>query len=130
MLLLAGCGEVINEYYLSNHTDQELIVRMTPIFVDTVDLASAPLIADIRSSVRSSLQSPVSSTREGDILTFTIPARTTAFLGFSHGGFELFSQLEITTGDGPLVIKESDVGNHFTVTDWLIGPVVHVLNWR
>ena len=59
-LLSSGCGETLNEYYVSNHTDTDVTVRLTPVFVETIELASGPLIADLEMSARSYLQQPVS----------------------------------------------------------------------
>ena len=128
--LLFGCGEVLNEYYISNHTEEDLTVRLTPLYMDTVDLLWGPLIEDIRRSARSSLQQSVSFTQQGETLQFTVEAKTTVFLGTSGGGGDLFSQLEITSRDLHLVMDGDDYTEHFTVRDNFVGAVVQVLNVR
>jgi hypothetical protein len=126
--LLNACGEVLNEYYISNHTDNELTVRFTPIFMETVDLASGPLIEDIQRSARSSLSQAVEFDQDEDSIQFLLPARTTVFLGISSGGNELFTQLEAGSDGWQLVVDENHVGEYFSVHDNFIGAVVHVLN--
>lgn len=126
--LLAGCGEVLNEYYVSNHTDVDLTVRFTPLYLETVDLSSGPLIADIRESARSSLQQPVSFDQMGETVQFTLPAKTTVFLGISSGGNVLFSELEISSNEWRSVIDRNNYKEYFAVHDNFVGAVVHVLN--
>ena len=128
--LLSGCGEVVNEYYISNHTDTDLAVSLTPFYVETVDLSSGPLIEDIQKSVRSSLSQPVSFDQEGDSMLFTLPAKTTVFLGISSGGNDLFSQLEVRSNGQQLAMDRDDYHEYFAVHDNLVGAVVHVLNVR
>jgi hypothetical protein len=125
--LLSGC-QVLSEYYISNHTYEDLTVRLTPLEMDQVHLASGPLIEEIQKSVRSSLQQPVSFDQEGEAIQFTLPAKTTVYLGFSGGGEDLFSQLEIRSGDRRLVMDGDDSAEHFTVHDNLVGAIVHVLD--
>jgi hypothetical protein len=129
-LLLAGCSEVLNEYYISNHTDGDLTVRITPLYIETVHPSSGPLIQEIRKSARASLSKPVSFDQEGDTNQFTLPAKTTVYLGFSSGGMELFRGLEVISGDRHLVMDGDDYKEHFTVRDNFVGAVVHVLDVR
>ena len=126
--LLSGCGEVFNEYYISNHTDAELRVQLTPVYLDTVDLLSGPLIPDIRTSERSSLAQPVGYEQAGDTVRFIIPAKSSVYLGFSSGGNDLFSELELTSNNAQLMMDNQNYHEHFAVHDRLIGAVVHVLN--
>ena len=130
--LLSGCGEVLNEYYVSNHTEVDLAVRLTPLYIETVNLLSGPLIEDIQKSARSSLQQSVSFSQQGETLQFTVEAKTTVFLGTSVGGSDLFSQLEITSSDLHLAMnrEEDDYREYFTVRDNFVGAVVQVLNVR
>ena len=130
VLLLFGCWEVYNEYYISNHTEVDLTVRLTPLYVEAVDLSSGPLIEDIRKSARSSLQQSLSVDQQGETLLFTVEAKTTVFLGTSSGGRGLFSQLEITSRDLHLVMDGDDYTEHFSVQDNIVGAVVQVLNVR
>jgi hypothetical protein len=125
---LSGCGEVLNEYYISNHTDSALPVTFTPFYVETVDLSSGPLIGDIQKSARSSLSQPLSFSEEGDTVLFILPAKTTVFLGISTGGNDLFSQLELSSNGQHLVMDRDNYHEYFTVHDNLVGAVVHVLN--
>ena len=74
--LAAGCGEVLNEYFINNHTAQPLTVRLTPNYVDTVDLRMGPLIEDIRPGVHDSLSEAVESTVQDDVIEFTLPPHT------------------------------------------------------
>jgi hypothetical protein len=76
------------------------------------------------------LLQPVSFDREGDTILFTLPAKTTVFLGISSGGSNLFSQLEVSSNDQHLVMDRDDYREYFTVHDNLIGAVVHVLTIR
>jgi len=128
--LLAGCGEVLNEYYLSNHTDEAKTVRMTPLFLDTVDLKAGPLIAEISGSVRASLEEPVAFEERGEAIEFTLPAQTTVYLGFSSGGTELFRQLEVSSPGRRFFVNASNYREYFSVRDNLVGAVVHVLDIR
>ena len=127
-LLLGGCGEVLNEYYISNHTATDLNIRLTPLYFETVDLASGPLIADVRKGVRSSLQRSVDHDLEGETLLFKLPTRTTILLGFSHGGNDLFSYLEVRSNEQRLVMDRDNYREYFAVHDYFVGAVVHVLN--
>ncbi len=127
-LLLSGCGEVLNEYYLSNHTDTVLTVRFTPLYIETVKLWSGPLIEDIQKSARSSLTQPVSFEQEGETLQFIVPAKTTVFLGISGGGNDLFSQLNVNSNNLQLAMDRDDYKQYFAVHDNFVGAVVHVLN--
>ncbi len=126
--LLAGCGEVLNEYYISNHTDMSLTVRFTPRYIDTVDLLSGPLIEDIQKSERASLQQSVSFGQQGETVQFEIPAKTTVYLGFSSGGNDLFSQLEVESNDRHLTMDSDDYHEYFVIHDNFVGAIVHVLN--
>ncbi len=126
--LLAGCGEVLNEYYISNHTDRSLTVRFTPRYIDTVDLLSGSLIEDIQKSARSSLQQSVSFDQDGETVQFEILAQTTVFLGFSSGGNDLFSQLEVRSNSQHLVMDSNDYKEYFMVHDNFVGAIVHVFN--
>lgn len=128
--LLAGCGEVLNEYYLSNHTDEAKTVRMTPLFLDTVDLAAGPLIPKISGSVRASLPELVDFEERGEAIEFTLPAQTTMYLGFSSGGTELFHELEVSSPGRRFFVNDSNYREYFSVRDNLIGAVVHVLDIR
>lgn len=128
--LLAGCGEVLNEYYLSNHTGAAQTVRMTPLFLDTVDLAAGPLVPEISGSVRGSLPEPVSFEQHGESIQFTLPAQTTIYLGFSSGGTDLFHELEVSSEERRLVVNEANRREHFIVHDNFVGAVVHVLDVR
>jgi hypothetical protein len=127
--LLLGCGEVLNEYYISNHTDVDLTVRLTPLYTgQTVTLSSGPLIEDVRKSARSSLQQSVSFHQDGEAIQFTLPAKTTVFLGSSSGGNTLFSQLEVRSKDWHLAMDRDDYKEHFSVHDRFVGAIVHVFN--
>jgi len=126
--LLTGCGEVLNEYYISNHTDVSLTIKLTPRYIDTVDLNSGPLIEDIRNSARGSLPQPVSFDPQGEVVQFTLPAKTTVYLGFSSGGNDLFSQLEVSSENRRTVMSGDDYRNYFAVHDNFVGAVVHVFN--
>ena len=130
VLLLLGCWEVRNEYYISNHTEVDLAVRLTPLYMDTVDLSSGPLVENIQKRTRSSLQQSVSFEEQGGTLAFTVGAKTTVFLGTSSGGRGLFSELEITSRDQHLAMDGEDYREYFTVQDHLVGAVVQVLNVR
>lgn len=125
---LSGCGEVLNEYYISNHTDSALDASLVPFFIETVDLSSGLLIEDIQSSARSSLPQAMSYEREGDTLQFAIPPKTTVFLGISSGGNDLFQELEVSSSNRQLIMDDSNYDEYFTVHDNFIGAVVHVLN--
>jgi hypothetical protein len=128
VVLLTGCGEVLNEYYLSNHTAGNLTVRLTVPYPEAVDLTAGPLQTDIRRSARSQLTEPVAATQQGDTLSFTVPPNTSLLLGISSGGNVMFSRLEISGSAPPLDIEAEGSRDYFTVHDYLIGPVVHVLN--
>ena len=128
VLLLGGCGEVLNEYYISNHTDTALTVSMTPRYAEMVELSSGPLIEDIHTSARSALEQPVDFDQVGDRVHFTIPAKTSVFLGFSSGGNVPFSQLDVNADNMQLVIDRNDYKEYFAVHDNFVGAVVHVLN--
>lgn len=128
VLLLGGCGEVLNEYYISNHTDTALTVRLTPLYAETVELSSGPLIEDIHTSARSALEQPVDFDPVGENIHFTIPAKTSIFLGFSSGGNVPFSQLDVSADNVRLVMDRNDYKEYFTVHDYFVGAVVHVLN--
>jgi len=130
MLLLAGCGEVLNEYYISNHTDTDLTVNLTPFYLENVELQSGPLIADIQRGSRSALPQAMDFTRDGESIQFTLPARTSIFLGFSFGGHDLFSHLEISSNDRHIVMDDRDYHEYFSVHDYFVGAVVHVFNVR
>ena len=125
---LAACGEVVNEYYISNHTDLSLTVSLTPRYLDTVDLLSGPLIEDIRKSARPSLQQPIHFEQAGETVHFEIPPKTTVFLGFSSGGNDLFSHLEVRSESRQFVMDDNDYRDYFTVHDRFVGAVVHVFN--
>ena len=126
--LLAGCGEVLNEYYLSNHTDNDLTIELTPFYPETVELQSGPLIEEIERSARSSLPQPVNFTQTGEVIQFTMPAHTSVFLGISTGGTDLFSRLEVSSTDRQIVMDDSNYHDHFSVHDHFVGAVVHVFN--
>jgi hypothetical protein len=126
--LLAGCGEVLNEYYISNHTEMGLTVRFTPLYIETVELSSGPLIEDIQKSTRSSLRQSVSFDQQGETVQFKIPAKTTVFLGISSGGNDLFSQLDVSSNNLHLVMDRNDYKAYFAVHDNFVGAIVHVLN--
>ena len=127
-LLLGGCGEVLNEYYVSNHTETDLTIRLAPLYIETVDLASGPLIEDIRKSARSLLQQSVDYDLEGETLLFVLPIQTTIFLGFSTGGMVLFSHPEVRSDERHLIMDGDDYREYFAVQDNLVGAVVHVLD--
>jgi len=128
VILLGGCAEVLNEYYISNHTDTALTVRLTPLYAETVELSSGPLIEDIHTSARSVLEQPVDFDQVGEEIHFTIPAKTSIFLGFSSGGNVPFSQLDVSADSMQLVMNRNDYKEHFAVHDKFVGAVVHVLN--
>ncbi len=125
---LVSCGEVVNEYYISNHTDASLTVRFTPFYIETVALSSGPLIDDIRRSAHADLPQAVPFDQQEDVIQFEIPAKTSVFLGISGGGHDLFSHLEVQSSHGHTVMNSTDYGNYFAVHDYLIGAVVHVFN--
>ncbi|MCB0192472.1 MAG: hypothetical protein KDJ65_11065 [Anaerolineae bacterium] len=128
LLLLSGCGEVLNEYYISNHTDAALTVRFTPRYVEMVALSSGPLIEEIEQSARTSLEQPVHFDQDGETIQFTIPAKTSVFLGYSSGGNDLFSQLDVSNDTIQLVMDSNDYREHFAVHDHFFGAIVHILN--
>ena len=131
VLLLAGCTEVLNEYYISNHTDAEIQVRFTPFYTETVDVATGPLIEEMGTRPRGLLPDTVDyELVDGEEVVFSLGPRRTAFLGFSMGGNELFSDLELALGERRLSLQGSEQEEAFRVIDRFIGAVVHVLDVR
>lgn len=130
LLLLGGCGEVLNEFYISNHTDEEVIVTMQPRFIEQVGLRSAEVLETIERSVRISLDETLRFEQSGDEINFVLPARTTVFLGFSSGGNQPFKALLVERGDESLEITPANYRQHFSITDKMVGAVVHVLDLR
>ena len=66
--------------------------------------------------------------QEGETIQFTLPAKTTVFLGFSSGGNVLFSKLEVSSDNLYLIMDRDDYKEYFAVHDRFVGAVVHVLN--
>ncbi|MBT4511818.1 MAG: hypothetical protein HOC20_06380 [Chloroflexi bacterium] len=129
-VLLGGCGEVYNEYYISNHSAESLAISLTPFYIENTDLSYGPLIEDIRVSERSALQQPVDYDQVGESLHFSLPSKSSLYLGFSSGGNELFSQLEISSESLQVVMDRDDYREYFEVYDRLVGAVVQVYNVR
>lgn len=127
-LLLGGCGEVLNEYYISNHTDMALTVRLTPLYIETVDILAGSLIEDVTSSARSSLEQPVGFVQDDEVIQFVVSAKTTVFLGFSSGGNDLFSQIDLSSDAFQMTIARDNYKEYFTTHDNFVGAIVHVLN--
>ncbi len=128
--LLAGCGEVLNEFYISNHTDKDVRIIMTPRFMEQVNLSAGDEHDTIERSVRSSLNETIPFEQDGDKISFVVPAHTTAFIGFSSGGNEPFKTLSVQTADALMEITSADHREYFTVQDPVIGAIVHVLDLR
>ncbi|MCP4165216.1 MAG: hypothetical protein GY759_04895 [Chloroflexi bacterium] len=129
-LLLSGCGEVPNEYYISNHTDDVLTVTFTPRYREMVDLTSGPLIDEIGQSVRSSLKQSLDHDQVDESIQFAIPPKTTVFLGSSSGGNVLFSQLQVKSEHVDLSMDAADYRTYFSVHDNLVGAIAQVLDVR
>ncbi len=68
--------------------------------------------------------------KSGDGINFVLPARTTVFLGFSSGGNQPFKALSVERGDEKLEITPANYRQHFSITDKMVGAVVHVLDLR
>lgn len=129
-LLLGGCGEVLNEFYLSNHTDEEVVVTMQPRFIEQVDLRAGEVMETIERSIRTSLGETLRFEQTGDEISFVVPARTTVFLGFSSGGNQPFETLSVNRGDDAVQISAANYRQHFSITDKMVGAIVHVLDVR
>lgn len=136
ILLLGGCGEVLNEFYLSNHTDEDVSVTMQPRFIEQVDLRAGEVMESIERSVRTSLGETLRFEQNGDEINFILPARTTVFLGFSSGGNQPFETLSVNRGDdsvqtdAAVQIDAANYRQHFSITDKMVGAIVHVLDVR
>ncbi|MEM7346491.1 MAG: hypothetical protein AAF485_19795 [Chloroflexota bacterium] len=124
--LLSGCGEVLNEYYISNHTNDDLMVVFRPFYPETVDVLAGPLIPEIEGSVRESLTQPLEVIQNDDILRFTLPAQTTIYLGSVTGGNDLFAYLEVTAKNWQIAMDDDSYDTHFAVHDNFIGAIAHV----
>lgn len=125
---LLSCGEVLNEYYISNHTAEPLSVELAPIYIENADLTYGPLIAEIRTSERERLGQPLEHQRIGERLLFTIPPYSSVYLGFSFGGNTLISSLEIHSERQQVVMDEDDYRDYFEVYDRFFGAIVQVYN--
>ena len=130
LLLLGGCGEVLNEFYISNHTDAEVVVTMEPRFIEQVDLRAGEVMETIERSVRTSLGETLHFEQTGDEISFVVPARTSVFLGFSSGGNQPFETLSVNRGDDTVQISATNYCQHFSTTDKVVGAIVHVLDLR
>ena len=51
-------------------------------------------------------------------------------LGFSHGGQDLFTALEVNSENQQVSMTDQDYRDYFEVFDRLVGAVVHVYNFR
>lgn len=127
-LLLSGCGEVYNEYYLSNHMNHNLTVTLTPFYFENSDLSYGPLIKDIRTSERAALTQPIDHHQVEDSLQFVLPPQSSVYLGFSTGGNQLFSQLEVSSESLQVAMDQYTYRDYFEVYDRLVGAVVQVYN--
>ena len=130
VLLIAGCTEVLNEWYISNYTDSEVEVRFTPFYTETLKMTSGPLIENMGSRPSGLVPDAVDHEIVDGQVQFRLGPRQTVFLGISTGGNELFSSLELTLGDRRLALDEADQWEDFRVIDNFIGAVVHVLDVR
>ena len=128
--VLLSCGEVLNEYYISNHTDGNLTVNLTPYYIEHIDLSYGPLIEDIRDSERENLQQLMDYEQVGESLQFILPPKSSAYLGFSTGGHELFSQLEVSSENLQVVMDQDDYREYFVVHDKFFGAIVQIFNVR
>jgi hypothetical protein len=128
--VLLSCGEVLNEYYISNHTGESLTVTLTltPFYFDQTDLSYGPLIENIRLSERENLQQPMDYEQIGESMQFILPPNTSIFLGFSTGGKKLFSQLEISSENRQVVMDRDDYREYFEIYDKFFGAIVQIYN--
>jgi hypothetical protein len=129
-LLLVGCGEVINEYYISNHTETAVSINMTPVYIDTVDISSGPLIETLEITARDSLTQTLDYEIVADTIQLTIPPDTTVYLGSSFGGNDLFTHLELHLADEQILMDADNYSEHFALHDNFIGPLVHIFDIR
>ncbi len=126
LVILTGCGEVLNEYYISNHLETAVTINMTPFFIETADISSGPLINDLESSVRGELDRPLAYELAGDTIQLTLPPKTTIYLGSSSGGNDLFSELIVSYGERQITMTENDYHDYFDLHDNFVGPIAHV----
>ncbi len=135
LALLAGCSEVLNEYYVSNHTQSEVMVRFSPYYTDTyhaktVDILAGSLGEEMGARSRGLPTDTADYELVDGAVQFRLGPRRTVFLGISSGGNEPFSHIEIALDDRTLSIDEADQREAFRVIDNFIGAVVHVLDVR
>ena len=126
--VLLSCGEVLNEYYISNHTGESLTVSLTPFYIENADLSYGPLIEDIQDSERENLQQPVDHKQVGESLQFILPPESSVYLGFSPGGHKLFSHLAVSSENLQMVMDQDDYREYFEVHDKFFGAIVQIYN--
>lgn len=75
-----------NEYYISNHTDTTFDVEMDVRYPELIDLRQGPVLEVTPNRARQELPSTLMFEVIDQKVLFTLPAKTTVFLGFSTGG--------------------------------------------
>ena len=95
-----------------------------------MDLSYGPLIEDIQRSQRENLQQPIDHQQIGESLQFVLPPKTSLYLGFSSGGQQLFSLLEVTSENLQVVMQQDDYRQYFELHDKFFGAIVQVYNVR
>ena len=132
-LVLTGCS-VLNEYYINNHTDSDVLVTIAysdeaMLPNDTPQITYAPLLDSVVSGSKQSFESELAyQTLDDASVQFSIPAKSTVFLGLARGGDRLYTKLQVETEAGELVIDGTQHREHFEIRDNLVGAIVNVLN--
>ena len=133
LLLLSGCS-VLNEYYINNHTESDILITLTysddaMLSNDTPQISYAPLHDSIVGGSHQSFTEQVLYQNTGSgAIQFSLPSKSTAFLGMSGGGDKLYTRLQVDTETDQLIISGEEHRQYFDIRDNLVGAIVNVLN--
>ncbi len=133
ILLLSSCS-VLNEYYINNHTEAEILVTITysndaMLPNDGPQITYAPLLESVAGGSHQSFTEQVLYQDAGaGAIQFSLPAKSTAFLGMSGGGDKLYTKLQVDTESDQLIISGEEHREYFDIRDNLVGAIVNVLN--
>jgi len=133
LLILSSCS-ALNEYYINNYTEAEILVTLAysdevMLPNDMPEITYGPLLESIKGGSQQSFKDklPYQGTDNGTV-QFSIPAKSTAFLGLSGGGDKLYTRMQILAQSNQLIIEGQEHRDYFKIKDNLIGAIVNVLN--
>ena len=132
ILFLAACSP-LNEFYVNNFSDQPIQISLnlrhsySDLKICFFDKQiPAPSSGDAKKCVA---QQTMPTSLENGMVSFALPAHTSAFLGTSSMGDLLFKKMIVTSDHQSIEITDQNYQTHFKVRDSFYGNIANTFDF-